>query len=223
MDGFGGFTKKARMVRIPGQFFSDLLPQIDHLAELKVTLYIFWRLQRQENRLYVWEREIRADEAFMAGLALHGVEPNEALQEGLERATARGTLLSITTGSEVIYLVNTPRGRAAVEGAEAGTWRPADMPDTLLSLNVERPNIFTIYEQNIGPLTPMIAEQLRDFEQEYPTEWIEDAVRKAVHHNVRKISYIAAILKRRAEDGEPGARRGGDAPFSGKYADEIET
>ena len=30
------------------------------------------------------------------------------------------------------------------------------------------PNIFTMYEENIGLLTPMIAEELRDAEKTYP-------------------------------------------------------
>ena len=41
----------------------------------------------------------------------------------------------------------------------------------------------------------MIAEQLREAENEYPAAWIEDAVRIAVTNNVRKWRYIEAILE----------------------------
>ena len=50
MQRFNGFPPgKARTVAVPGQFFSELLPMIDDLAELKVTLYLFWALQQQEG------------------------------------------------------------------------------------------------------------------------------------------------------------------------------
>jgi DnaD/phage-associated family protein len=65
-----------------------------------------------------------------------------------------------------------------------------------------RPNIFTLYEQNIGMLTPLIAEQLRDAEQTYPAAWIEDAFREAVSLNKRSWKYIHAILERWRTEGK---------------------
>src|SRR5690348_6777256 len=52
-----------------------------------------------------------------------------------------------------------------------------------LYVEVERPNIFVLYEQNIGLLTPLIAEELKDASSQYPMEWIEAAFREAVSHN----------------------------------------
>ena len=47
---FGGFSEtKTRTTSIPGQFFGELLPAIDHLGELKVTLYLLWRFDRMEG------------------------------------------------------------------------------------------------------------------------------------------------------------------------------
>ena len=44
---FDGFAEnEKRPVRLPETFFRDLLWQIDHLGELRVTLYVFWRLER---------------------------------------------------------------------------------------------------------------------------------------------------------------------------------
>ena len=50
---------------------------------------------------------------------------------------------------------------------------------------MERPNIFTLYEQNIGLLTPLIADQLRDMEKSYPPDWIDEAFTIAVGRNKR--------------------------------------
>jgi DnaD/phage-associated family protein len=68
-------------------------------------------------------------------------------------------------------------------------------------VEVERPNIFVLYEQNIGLLSPLIAEELKDASDHFPKEWIEDAFREAVDHNKRKWSYIRAILRRWETEG----------------------
>ena len=69
-------------------------------------------------------------------------------------------------------------------------------------LKVERPNIFALYEQNIGLLTPLIADQLRDMEKSYPPDWIDEAFTIAVAGNKRALRYIQAILKRWETDGK---------------------
>ena len=53
---------------------------------------------------------------------------------------------------------------------------------TNIQVQVERPNIFVLYEQNIGLLSPLIAEDLKDAADQYPAEWIEAAFREAVQH-----------------------------------------
>ncbi len=70
-----------------------------------------------------------------------------------------------------------------------------------IQIEVERPNIFVLYEQNIGLLSPLIAEELKDAADQYPAEWIEAAFREAVQQNKRKWSYIRAILRRWETEG----------------------
>jgi DnaD/phage-associated family protein len=64
-----------------------------------------------------------------------------------------------------------------------------------VQVQVERPNIFVLYEQNIGLLTPMIASQLEDAADHYPADWIEAAFSEAVQRNKRNWKYISAILR----------------------------
>ena len=71
-------------------------------------------------------------------------------------------------------------------------------------IEVERPTIFLLYEQNVGLLTPLVAEELREAEERYPAEWIEEAFRLAIQQNKRKWSYIRAILKRWETEGKAG-------------------
>ncbi len=50
MQAFKGFPEgKAHLIPLPGQFFRELLPRIDSLAELKLLLYVFWRLEQMEG------------------------------------------------------------------------------------------------------------------------------------------------------------------------------
>ncbi len=92
----------------------------------------------------------------------------------------------------------------------------------------ETPNIFRLYEEHIGPLTPMIAEALGDAEDTYPPIWIEEAVRIAVENNKRSWRYVEAILERWQQEGRDErkdkryAEKNGREYTEGKYSDFIE-
>jgi DnaD/phage-associated family protein len=232
--GFPGFPEgKQRVTPVPNLFFSELLPTIDSLAEMKVTLYAFWALARKEGRFrYLTLHEMAADRDLMQGLIEGGAQGPAVLEDALDRAVARGTLLRVVpqAGETIgpLYFLNSPKGRAGVAAIEAGDWRPVSESATPVELAAERPNIFRLYEQNIGPLTPMIAETLRDAEETYPGGWIEEAMRIAVENNVRKWRYVEAILddwRTRGRDEREDLRDTEKARrryVEGKFADFIE-
>jgi len=66
--------------------------------------------------------------------------------------------------------------------------------------------ISTVYEENFGMLTPIIAEQLKDITSEYPLDWIEEAFKEACRHNARRLSYVSSILERWKVDGRKSGR-----------------
>ncbi len=224
MRTFSGFTSgKVRSVGLPEPVFTELIPEIDDLWELKVTLHVLWRLGRQQGKVrYVQHNDLLADQILLAGLA---ERPREALEAGLARAVERGTLLLVqddAAGSEQrLYFANTPLGRAAVAAIEGGEW-PQELEPA------DRPNVFTLYEQNIGMLTPLIADELREAEQTYPAAWIEEAFREAVALNKRSWRYARAILERwRTEGrGEEAGRRSAEESrrryIQGEYGDYID-
>jgi DnaD/phage-associated family protein len=205
MRGFAGFAAgKANPIRVPAAFFSDLLPLIDDLAELKLTIYCFWALhQREGDYRYLRLGDLRADAVLLAGLADDPAGQQKVLHHALERATARGTLLHIHVPgaqSDDLYFLNTERGRKAVTALEQGDWQPGTHQQPV-GLIVERPNIFALYEQNIGPLTPLLSDMLRDAEAAYAPDWIADAMKIAVENNKRSWRYVEAILKSWATEG----------------------
>jgi DnaD/phage-associated family protein len=211
MKGFPGFPDgKQRTTPVPNLFFSDLLPHMDNLAELKVTLYAFWALAQREGRVrYLREADFLADPVLLKGMGPTEALAGAAVLDGIERAVARGTFLHISIegvgGMQDLYFINSEKGRAAVDGIIRGEWRPNPDEEEPITLLAERPNIFVLYEQNIGTLTPMIADELREAENTYPAPWIEEAIKLAVTNNVRRWKYIAAILERWRQEGKQDA------------------
>ena len=219
--GFIGFPERLKPVIVPDAFFTELLPQIDDLAELKLTLHCFWLLNEQEGQVkYLLGDNLRSDERLLRALALDSDlrSPEEALADALERTVARNTLLQLqvetddgppgangepTTRSRDWFFMNTVKGRQALALVRQGKLAElqAVLPDEA-RLKVARPNIFTLYEQNVGIMTPLIADRLRDLEKSYAPDWIDEAFQIAVAANKRKLSYIEAILKRWETDGK---------------------
>lgn len=239
MTLFAGFPSgKNPYVPVPEVFFTVLLPEIEDMAELKVTLHLFWLLaQKKGEPRCVSDRELLSDVVLLRSLKRKG-DPRpveERLRHGLELAVARGSILSIylkllsdeSDQEEIIgwYFFNTSRSRKVVQELQGSEVVPVSLlrinaeqdeqePATVarakkgressshIQVQIERPNIFVLYEQNIGLLSPLLADELRDAADHYPPEWIEAAFREAVQYNKRKWSYIRAILQRWETEGK---------------------
>jgi DnaD/phage-associated family protein len=220
MKQFSGFPPKSKFTPIPNIFFSEVLPQIDDLAELKVTLHIIWALyQKRGYPRYVSYGELLSDPTLINGLKTEG-SPPELLRRSLDQAVSRGTLLHLTLErkgeAQDLYFVNTEADRTAVARIESGELETGALVKAEpYQISPEQPNIFTLYEKNIGMLTPIIAEELKEAEKLYPASWIQDAFKEAVDLNKRSWRYISRILERWAaegkDDGEPGRDSKADA------------
>jgi DnaD/phage-associated family protein len=234
-DKFDGFPPgKPRVISLPATFVTDLLPLIDDLAELKVTLFCFWAIQQREGRFrYLRHGDFASSAGLMQGLAIctPNIPPEETLEIALNHACERGGLLcaevNLDNHTERLYFINAEPGRVAVEQIKQGRWQPGENGNPV-EIMPERPNIYQLYEANIGPLTPMIAESLKDAERDYPTGWIEEGIRIAVESNARSWRFVQAVLERWRKEGKPNeiaeghAERDGRRYISGKYADFIE-
>jgi DnaD/phage-associated family protein len=205
MAPFPGFPDRVRYLALPAVFFSEVLPRIADPAELKVTLHALPILLAKKGApRYVFPSELLADRMVATSLRVLG-EPGRVLEAGLRAAAARGVLVRVARPEGDLYVLNTPRDRAAI--ASLGNVQPPPAPDPPPP---EGPAIFALYEQNIGLLTPLIAEQLADAARSYPPGWIEDAFREAVGRNRRNWRYIARILERWATEGRGDGATGRD-------------
>jgi DnaD/phage-associated family protein len=68
-------------------------------------------------------------------------------------------------------------------------------------------NVFRIYEQEIGPLTPLIRDALILAEEDHTAQWVMAAIREASANNGRSWKYIEAILRRWSKEGYGSDRR----------------
>ncbi len=235
MKKFHGFPDRMRYTPVPNLFFSSLLGEIEDPAELKVTLYLFRVLYEKRGlpRL-VRLSELSADRCLLTALQEAGAEPPERrLISALDRACARGTLLGVALqegeAEDRCYLLNTALNREMLKRAERGELslgQGAARVDWAV-LPEQRASIYDLYEQNIGLLTPLIAEELQQAEEAYPPDWIQDAFREAVGYNRRNWRYVRRILENWATDGRgedgKGKRypKGSGSPskyLEGKYA-----
>jgi DnaD/phage-associated family protein len=209
MKQFSGFPAKMQFTPIPNFFFSTLLPQISDIAELKTTLHLLGALYHKRGYpRFITYRELLSNTSLMRSLKEAAKPPDEVLRQALEMATKRGTFLHIVLDRdgvpEDIYFLNTDSDRQIVAKIQNGELSLVGLKTGGQSSieTEEQPDIFTLYEQNIGMLTPMIAEELREAEKLYPVAWIKDAIKEAVSLNKRNWRYIARILERWSSEGK---------------------
>lgn len=214
MSKFTGFTSSETFTQVPDAFF-HLLKEIEDLAELKVALYAIWRVEHIEgNFRALCESDFEAEPL---GLTV------KEIQRGLKKAVERGVLLeaghaaSPKGKADVFYFLNSPRGRLAAEAFSKGDWRGSAQ---VMSAPLLKSNVFRLYEENIGPLTPLIADMLREAEKNYPSIWFEEAFEIAVSRNIRNWKYVEAILTRWKDKGKD-ERRDRESPVkdSDRYTD----
>ena len=209
MQKFTGFPAKMQFTPVPNLFFSRLLPQINDMAELKTTLHILATLYHKRGYpRFVTYKELLVNKSLMSSLSQITKPADEVLRNALEMATKRGTILHITLDKdgkgEDIYFLNTETDKQVIAKIQSGELHLSGLKagrQTYIETE-EPPDIYTLYEQNIGMLTPMIAEELREAESLYPETWIRDAIKEAVNQSKHKWSYVAAILERWATEGK---------------------
>ena len=195
---------------VPDPLLGPILSSLDDLAELKCILRGLWHIHRMKGPLrYVTAETLAADPVLNGALDAHAVRRmmTQATSRGL---FTRGMVAGTGTRTEA-FVLNTEADRRALAramSAQAPIAGPEPDLDEQIEEKAPRPNIYSLYESNIGMITPLIAEEMKDAEQQYPREWIEEALAIAVKSNRRSWRYVAAILSRWSsegkDDGKPG-------------------
>jgi DnaD/phage-associated family protein len=238
-DNFSGFTEKTDITPIPNILITKLIPKIDNIVEIKAILHIFWLLSRKKGYpRYVTFQDLLNDPVIIDCMpAADKYETRKTiLKSALDDAVLHNIILHLKfdrdNNSEDAYFINTESDRRAIGKIQKG-----DLVDIGYQTGKETgqqsypvPDIFSLYEQNIGMITPIMADELKEIEQLYPMDWIEHAVKEAVDLNKRNWRYVVRILERWATEGkDDGKSRGHNKKESdsskyiqGKYGHMVE-
>ncbi len=190
-------------------YLRDLLARCTDLAELKIALYVALAAAERSHPLVPIE-ELLTPDVIRSVAGPTSPESGEVrAQRTVERALVNGWLLRLSVSeadaTRVYLLPSTDMYRGYVErirAGDVGVEEALGLPPEG-EASVFRPNVFAQYEQFIGPLTPLIAEQLRDAERSYPRQWIEEAIREAVDYNKPNWRYVQTILSNWEKSGAP--------------------
>jgi DnaD/phage-associated family protein len=203
-------------IPIPREFLAERIALIDDPTELHVTLAVF-RLAADSGSTppAVSEDVVLRDSVLTR--TFHEDRKSSKLAQrirrGLQYATARDSIVQIvlqTDGrDERWYMPASDEHRAALETVllEPGAWPIAGMDATIVTT---APSVFSLYEKNIGMLTPLLTDQIETAMELYPLEWIEDAIREAVTYNKRNWRYVQRVLENWSVNGRGEAHSRGN-------------
>ena len=213
-EKFIGFHRKVRYVPVPAPLLDSLLEQIDDLAELKCTLRAIAMLHvKKGHPRFVTLGELQADRTLARSLGQDGGSAAQRIEQGMAKAVRRGTMAVASMEQDgklqQLFTLNTEVNREAMgkiaQGVTSVDALPASEP---WEEPADIPNVFALYEQNVGMLSPMIADALREAEELYPAEWITEAIGEAVRQNIRSWRYISRILERWEHEGRGHGKPG---------------
>ncbi len=216
-QSFSGFSGKDEAMPIPGSFFTDLMPAIDDINELKITLYLIWLIKHKKGLI----RFVTLKELLNNSLLLDSMLPvdsqdskDNVLAGAVQMAVKRGVLietnLQIGGKEQQIFLLNAENERKYLDKALRGEITIAGIDSIELKTGPSQPlpDIYSLYEQNIGMISPIIAEELRKAEDIYPGDWLIQAFQEAAELNKRNWRYIVRILERWATEGKDDGKTG---------------
>ena len=212
------FTRGYRSTPVPNPLLADLLVEITDPDELRLTLRAVWALHQQRGfPPSVTMSDLAADRTVAAMLGTGGDDLENRVFALLDQAAGRGTLLKIRErGGPDRYFLNTEPVRRALSRQAIELTEAREAVDTEAELEAwqdhgtaAEPSMAVLaYEENIGQITPLVAEKIRDAIDDYTELAVVDAIRIAADRNARNWNYIAALLRRpqrgQTGHGEPG-------------------
>jgi len=221
-DNFRGFPPRVEVTPLPNVFFSEVLLIINSLLELKAVMQVFFLLSRRKGYpRFISFSELSRNAVIAGELRKMTGDADALLRSALESAVKHGILLHIPIDvdgkSDDAYFINNQAEKDTISKIMSGTLK---IPRVEIRVQEEPASeqprdIYSLYEHNIGMLTPILAEELQEAELRYPPEWIQDAFREALRANVRNWKYIHGILKRWEREGRKDGKPVGDSQKEG--------
>ena len=189
---FKGFPRSVRYLPVPAPMFGPLLEQIKDASGFIITLRIIWMLQQKKGRL----RYVSSEEVFGDKILSNALGSKEAIQNSINMVVKGGILLQIRReNASDAFMLNSESDREIASDI-GSIYESNDQPADPWEIENTPPEIYSLYEQNIGILTPIMSEKLTEAGDKYPAGWIKEAVEIAVEQNRRSWAYVSRILER---------------------------
>ena len=183
---------------------NSLLPQLQDADDIKLMLFILSEQNRHEGHIfYLTRSQVQQSNELLQWIG--NEYANDRIGKSLSALIDTERLLLYYENSiidEPLIFLNDEKGQHALETLKAGEWRPMPTDHQFALPPSDDKNVFQLFEENIGPLTPLLAEDLTAAQEEYPQAWIKDAIHIAVQNNARSWRYINTILRAWQKEGK---------------------
>ena len=206
-----------------------LLPQLQDADEIKLMLFLLCEETRHEGHIfYLTSSQVYQSKDLQQWIG--DDETYNRINKSLSALIDTERLLYYYEKSiidEPLIFLNDQKGQLALETLKAEEWRTMPTDHQFARPLSDEKNVFQLYEENIGALTPLLAEDLATAQAEYPQAWIKDAIHIAVQNNARSWRYIDTILRAWQKEGKHD-QSGRDSqtnqrkPAKGKFDDFIQ-
>lgn len=210
-------------IPIPREFLCERIALIDDPTELHVTLAVFRLAADFGSSPPAVREDLVLDDPVLAR-TFHedrrSSRLSQRIRRGLQYATARESVIQVVLSTESQeerwYIPASDENRAGLARImnEQEAWPVAGTSSVIVAA---APSVYSLYEKNIGMLTPLLTDQIENALDLYPLAWIEDAIQEAVNYNKRNWRYILRVLESwnvngRGERGNHHETNRGDGP-----------
>jgi len=211
---------QANTLTIPRIYIGLLQGDIPTALLLSQCVYWSDKTKRSDNYFYKsqaeWEEEIGLSK-YQVRRATNKLERLGLLETKLIRAHGAPTIHYKINIQMLISLIVKKLDNQETSLSDSEETKHSDSEETALSDSKETAQSLTdttheitlnlrdgdnfancarAYEQNIGPLTPMLGESIGRAIDEYTEGWVIDAIKIAAEKGIRNWSYVEGILKR---------------------------
>ena len=200
------FKTGQKMIPFPVQLFTEILPRLHNESQLRATLYTWYAIaSKGSGQRYVYLSQLLTDPVLLSWFTHLGGK--NGIQRGLDQSCREGIFLQLQIGEDdKILAPNDESGARLItdmksESVAHHNQSRDSSPETNYETTVVS-NVVEKYENEIGMLTPVIADMIAIAEQMYPTTWILAALDIAAQSNARSWKYVTAILARWKNEGK---------------------
>ncbi|MQG73495.1 MAG: DnaD domain protein [SAR202 cluster bacterium] len=194
---------------VPAGYLDRLFGWIDDLSELQVILRILFLLRTERGfPPFVMRKRVEEDQVLASVFESRVKDTRREISSVLDKAVAKGHLLDVilitSNGQEQeLVLLNVEENNNFIRRSEQREIQVRGFGQVRL-IGQRLPkyqDVFSLYEENIGVITPIVADELKDAETSYSYEVIADAIKEAAVRNKRSWRYVSAILRSWSQEG----------------------